>query len=62
MTIRSRCFTFVTPDAHERRKLRVGIALVYLDLVGTGAVELDIEVAGVRIGIGPRSLRHLGNQ
>jgi len=42
------------------RELRVGAAIVYFDLVGTGAVELGIEVAGLRIGIGPRSLRHLG--
>ena len=46
----------VALDAYENRQLRVGIALVHLDL---GVVKLGVEVAGLGIGVSPGVLGYL---
>ncbi len=49
----------VALDADENRELRVGITFVNFDLTRPRAVELSVEVAGLRIGVGPRVSGHL---
>jgi len=49
----------VALDADEYRQPRVGVALVHLDLVRPGAVELGVEVAGLGIRVCPGVFAHI---
>jgi hypothetical protein len=49
----------VALDAHQDRELRAGVSLVDLDLVRPCPIELGVEVARLRIGIGPGIIGHL---
>jgi hypothetical protein len=54
-----KALSIVAFDAHDDRELCVGIALVYLDLTGAGAINLSVEVAGLRIGVCPGIFSHV---
>jgi hypothetical protein len=52
-------FSVVALDADENRELRVEITFVNFDLTRPRAADLSVEVARLRIGVGPRVNGHL---
>jgi hypothetical protein len=45
-------------DPDDDRQLRIRVALVDLDVAGVDVREVGVEVAGLRIGVCPRIVRH----